>query len=224
MKIKSLVLATNNLDAVTDFYSKVLDFKIIEQSEKIVSFQIGQSILTFELNNEFENPIYHYAFNIPANQLEEAKEWLANRTTLVKDEKGNDTMNFSNWNAHALYFYDSVGNIGELIARHDLNNHSELEFSSDSIYSISEIGLPVADVLDFKTKAQKRFDIPIYKAGSAKFAPLGDENGLFICVPLGRVWFPTTDMKSAAFPVRVAIEGKSNASLEYENYKILTSI
>ena len=200
-----------------------MGFKIQNLSETIVSFQIGQSTLIFELNNDLKNPIYHYAFNIPSNQIEEAKEWLASRTTLVKDTEGNDLIDFSNWNARALYFYDSIGNIGELIARDDLDDYSETAFSSNSIYSISEIGLPVADVLNFKTQVQKHFDVPIYKAGSAKFAPLGDEHGLFICVPLDRVWFPTTDLKSASFPVRVEIEGKSNEVLKYEKYTIISS-
>lgn len=224
MKIKTLVLATNNLDAVIDFYNRILDFRIVEQSDSLVSFQIGQSVLTFEMNTEIgENPTYHYALNIPTNQVEEAKQWLSERTALVEDEKGNDTIDFPNWNAHALYFYDSVGNIGELIARHDLDNQSDMPFSSDSIYSISEIGLPVTDVLDFKTKIQEYFNLPVYKAASAKFAPMGDPNGLFICVPLGRIWFPTTSLKSASFPVRVEIEGQSPVSLQYDEYTIFSA-
>ncbi len=223
MKIKTLVLATNNLNAVTHFYNKTLGFHIQNRSENLVSFQIGESILTFELNNEVEHPTYHYALNIPANQIEAAKQWLSKRVTLIKDEKGNDTIDLSHWNAHALYFYDSVGNIGELIARHDLDNHAETDFSMESIYAVSEIGLPVADVLGFKTVVQNHFDTPNYKSASAKFAALGDENGLFICVPLDRVWFPTVHLKAASFPVLVEIEGNRTASLEYENYKILTS-
>lgn len=223
MKIKTLVLVTNNLESVINFYNKILGFPIQNVSKKMVSFQIGESILTFELNNDVENPIYHYAFNIPSNQLEAAKKWLSKKVTLIKDENGNDTIDFSHWNAHTLFFYDSVGNIGELIARHDLDNHSETEFSIESIYSISEIGLPVTDVLDFETQVQKHFDIPNYKKGSEQFAALGNENGLFVCVPIGRAWFPTMHLKAAAFPVVVELEGKLDISFEYENYKISSS-
>ena len=220
MKIKSLVLATNDLVKVTDFYGDVLGFPILKQSEMAVTFQIGTSKLTFEKTSTDVAPTYHYAFNISENLFKEAKEWLKARVDLVTDYEGNEIVDFPNWNAHAIYFMDSVGNIGELIARHDLDHTSSPSFSSKDILSISEVGLPVVDVLDFKEKVSEVFDLPIYKTASAKFSPLGDEEGLFICVPLERIWFPTKALKSALFPIQVTIYASKTGRLIYGDYEI----
>ena len=101
-----------------------------------------------------------------------------------------------------------------------MENASNQPFSAESILDISEIGLPVTDVNDFKEKLQEQFDLPVYKAASARFAPMGDTEGLFICVPLGRVWFPTEDLKSAMFPTVVEIEAPNKGKLIYGKYEI----
>jgi hypothetical protein len=73
---------------------------------------------------------YHFAFNIPENQIRSAKEWLMPRTVLLKDEQGNDYFQHSGWNSEAVYFKDPAGNILEFIARHDLSNAVDGDFDS----------------------------------------------------------------------------------------------
>lgn len=63
------------------------------------------------------------------------------------------------------------------------------------------------------------FGIKTYISGSPTFEPLGDENGLFICVALDRNWFPTT-IKSQAFPAEIILDFDKKVDFEYENYRV----
>jgi hypothetical protein len=83
--------------------------------------------------------------NVPENRITEAIEWLGKKIPLIEYER-NPLVNFQNWNAHSVYFYDPSGNIVELIARHNLPNKSESVFDSGSFLNISEIGMPVSSV------------------------------------------------------------------------------
>ena len=57
-------------------------------------------------------PFYHYAINIPANKIEEAKDWLSNRVRLLwMEDYKDDIADFVNWHAKSIYFYDPAGNI-----------------------------------------------------------------------------------------------------------------
>ncbi|MBT9587106.1 hypothetical protein IV102_27435 [bacterium] len=89
---------------------------------------------------------YHFAFNLPRNQMGQAHEWLSGRLPLPSDEEGQSVMSFPRWNAHSVYFTDPAGNILECIARHNLANHSRLPFGPSRWLEISEVGLVVEDV------------------------------------------------------------------------------
>lgn len=219
MKFRQIKLHTNDLNSVQDFYHKILELPIIEQSEKTISFKIGTTDLVFELS-QIPNPTYHYAINIPENQFEIACDWLRKRVKTIEYE-GNDVVDFENWNAHSIYFYDSIGNIGELIARHNLDNATDEKFTTKSLLEISEIGLPTTDVLAFKALLNQYLGVKTYVSGGETFEPLGDENGLFICVILDRNWFPTT-IKSKAFPVEIILDFDKKVDFEYEVYRVLS--
>ena len=96
------------------------------------------SLLKNDREDDFK---YHFAFNIPANQPEEAIIWAYNRIELIRNPETHLITNFDNWRAQAVYFYDNNGNLVEFIGRTDLNNNSDAEFSSKSILNISEIGI-----------------------------------------------------------------------------------
>lgn len=220
MKIKALTLFTADISKAKAFYHQLLGFECIEESTPAITFKIGYSFLTFQQTNDFQNPAYHFAFNIPENQIDAAKSWLSSKVTLQRDETGNTIIDFKNWNAQALYFYDSIGNIVELIARHDLDNASLLPFSAQSIINISEMGLPVQDVNTLVNTIQAHSELPTYKSGSDKFYPLGDEEGLLICVPTNRIWYMTEDLLSHDFPCTIKIE-ELEEPFEFGNYSFV---
>jgi len=217
MTIKSLTLLTADITTTKLFYHNTLGFKIIDQSDHQISFQVGVSVLQFQLTNTIQNPTYHFAFNIPENQIEQAKDWLSARVSLEKDAENNELIDFSNWNAHAIYFYDSLGNIVEFIARHGLDNASQQPFSIQNIINISEIGLPSDDVIDLVQTIQTHSNLPNYLSGSDKFYTIGDENGLFVIVPTDRVWYMTKELKSTMFPTWVEVK-EIESEFKYGEY------
>ena len=217
MKFDEIILQTDSLQAIQDFYTNVLQLKLIKATTNSVSINVGTTTLTFKLST-IQNPTYHYAINIPENQYDTACEWLRQRTSTIL-YKNSDKVDFPNWNANAVYFYDSVGNIGELIARHDLDNATDEPFTSDSLLNISEIGLPTRDVPKLTKALKAAIKIDTYVSGGQNFEPLGDENGLFICVVLDRDWFPTK-VKSMDFPVEVVLKSDKEIEFKFENYQI----
>jgi len=82
---------------------------------------------------------YHYAFNIPSNKGEEALAWLKEWVEIL-DWNREDLVDFSDWNATAIYFYDKDKNIVEFIARKNLNINTVSTFNSNQVLEVSEMG------------------------------------------------------------------------------------
>jgi len=215
MKIKKLDIETAYLKTLQEFYSSVLALPVEQPGEGKIRIKIGDSELSF-LETTIGDPFYHFAINIPANKIEEAKAWLTNKVNLLwMDDYKSDIADFVNWHAKSVYFYDPAGNIVELIARFDLDNNASETFSSDQFLSINEVGLVFSD---------KNFDKEIMSLATSyllsyfdkqpplpKFRAMGDDHGLFVIVPEHRNWYPT-DKPAGIFPMTVEFDsaGKSH--------------
>lgn len=208
MKIKELKLFTSQVKAQTAFYSEVLGLKMLDGSMNKVSFKVGNSILQLEYKKD-ATP-YHFAINIPANKDQDALLWLKSKVEILKDGT-DEIIDFKAWNAKAIYFYDQDKSIVELIARKNLKNHSELDFSADQFLEISEIGVPTNDIENEYRTLRDVMDIGIYNGGFENFCAMGDENGLFICINKNRKnWYPTQDKAYFSdFEANVLQEGNS---------------
>lgn len=206
MIIHELRLMTNHLQEQLDFYHQLLGFPLLTADADEVVLQVGSSTLIFAAAAAPIPAPYHFAFNLPEGQFAEAKAWLAARAPLLADANGADEFDFSAWNAHAIYFADRDGNIGEFIARHGLPSPATRPFSAASLLSISEIGLAVDDVLHFVERLQTRLHLPVYlQHPTATFTPMGDEHGLLIVVKDGRRWFPQERVAAHAAPLTVVV-------------------
>lgn len=192
MKLEQIQIQTHNIQETTIFYKSILGLSILENDSKIVSFQAGNSVLKFVENPQF-NSIYHFAFNIPQNKLDEAIEWCKNKVDLIFIEDQNVITNFENWNANAVYFYDNNGNLLEFIARQDLNNAQNEAFSSKSILNISEIGIVNENPLELGKELIVKHNLEFFSKNdnSENFAAIGDDEGLLIMVKPNRNWYPT---------------------------------
>ena len=200
MQITRLELQTSDLKEQALFYGETLglDTRIIAGTQVLI--RTGATELVFTHASESQVNLYHFAFDIPENQFENAKQWLAMRTEILANEVGDTTLYSKTWDSHSLYFKDPAGNILELIARHELKNASD-QFE---ILSISEIGLTTEDVLAFvKTLQEKTGLLPYKDESSETFTAVGDADGLFITVKQGRIWFPNTGVPAQLLPVRV---------------------
>lgn len=193
MNIKELVISTNDLTATEDFYTNILQFLIIKKSSTSISYRIGASKLIFEQVSNAESPQYHFAFNIPINQLNEAIEWLSDKVKLIEIIDNEFIANFENWKAQSVYFYDNNQNILEFICRADLRNASESAFSSESIINISEVGIVTESPLLLGEQIMTKAPIQFFSKGPKleEFVAMGDDNGLFVISNPNRNWYPT---------------------------------
>ncbi|HUG35243.1 MAG TPA: hypothetical protein VMJ90_10775 [Anaerolineales bacterium] len=206
MNITWLELQTRDLQAQADYYAHVLGLSV-NRSATNLEVQAGRTMLVFLQADSGFDGAYHFAFNIPENQFRTAKEWIASRTALIRDEKGYDEFNSSSWNATSLYFKDLAGNILELIARHALKNAAEEGFNSSQILNVSEIGLPSQDVISFADEICTKLDLSVFhQKPNEKFTPVGDDDGLLILPIVDRIWYPNTGIPAKMLPVRVELE------------------
>lgn len=213
MKINRLILYTAQLEEQTTFYKDVLGFKLVEKTPDHSSFKIGTSILSFYFR-ETSTP-YHFAFNIPSNQIKEALQWLKQRVEVLTDERI-EIHDFESWNAQAVYFYDKDQNIVEFIARKNLKIESFTAFRPESVLNISEIGLPVNNMERTLHHLNLVKKLPIYSGDMERFCAAGDEHGLFIIINKEKKkWFPNDDTPHSSY---FRMEGDYN--IEFTNGKI----
>lgn len=208
MKIKKLILSTSNLAAQVSFYRDTLGFQLTSEDSTCAEFRTGNSILRFEVS-ENHTP-YHFAFNIPSHQEADAQEWLRERVSIL-DFESEEIIRFESWNARAIYFYDQDQNIIEFIARRNLGYEDIVPFSVNSVIEISEIGVPVEDIVPVYEHMQTELYLPVYSGSTERFCAIGDERGLFIVINknVKTSWFPTEDSpKSSDFKVIIYQKGQ----------------
>jgi catechol-2,3-dioxygenase len=178
--------------------------------------EVSSEIANQELNN-WIGLNYHFAFNIPTNQITEAKNWLERKGIKLLNFDNQDIIPFPNWNAQAMYFLDTTGNIVEFIARQDLPPSSPAQFSAHSILSISEIGLPVPEIKPVFEQINQNFSLPMYSKISnlTSFCAAGSSEGLLIIVPLNRAWFPTQTI-NGVFPLEIWLAVNASEEINFQ--------
>lgn len=213
MKIKEVILFTNNLNSQKQFYNSVLGFEQLEDSPKKIQFKAGGSVLTFQFKEDFKPS--HFAFNIPSNAINDALIWLRKKTEVL-DCEGQKIADFSNWKAKAIYFYDADKNIAEFIARERITVESDETFSPNSILSISEMAIATEDIETIYKTINQIKPIAIFDGDFDRFCALGNDEGLFIVVDkTKKKWYPTDDK---VFTSDFIIKGDYN--IAYTNGKI----
>jgi catechol 2,3-dioxygenase-like lactoylglutathione lyase family enzyme len=216
MNISRIVLLTDALAATEAFYTGVPGLQLLHSDDNELSFRAGSTELVFR-QSEDAGPVYHFAFTIPGNKLEEAREQLLRKTTLIPLPGGETVADFSNWNAKAFYFYDNNGNILEYIVRYDLQLSSDQPFSGSSICCISEIGMVTDDVPALAERISQAYQVPFFakQPRADHFTAMGNDEGLFIIAAKERPWYPTT-VAARAFPLIVAFrEGQQEQELSF---------
>lgn len=212
IQLARLRLRSPNITAQRGFYKDLLGLPITADAKDALTIRSTASEITFTEAPSVpapaaRPPYYHFAFNIPENQINEALEWTKARVPIVKNREGNEIVFFESWNAHALYFFDPAGNIVEFIARHTLPNASTKPFGPDSILEASEIGLVVPDVAAAVTQVTRDLGAAPYRTPSDEFASMGDERGLLIIVRTGRKWFMAEHLAAEPFETDITLRG-----------------
>jgi len=191
MKIKEVILFTNNIQGQRHFYKAILGFEQLVDSQEKISFKAGESILTFQYKKDVKPS--HLAFNIPSNAINDALIWLGKRIEVLDCDDGK-IADFSNWRAKAIYFYDAENNIMEFIARERIGIESDVAFSPNSIISISEMAIATEDIESIYNSINTIKPITIFDGDFNRFCALGNDEGLFIVIDRTRKkWYPTMD-------------------------------
>lgn len=199
--IREVEMQTHSLKEMKDFYENTLGLAVFQEHRASFSVRAGESSLTFNESDPSRQPKYHFAFNIPENQIDEALRWITPKVQIILSQ-GQEIVHFESWNADSIYFYDPAGNIVELIARHNLNNSANESFSPASLLCVSEIGLPVPDVEEALLKLSWVGIVP-WQDSNSQFAAVGDERGLIIAVKQGRIWFMSDQEEAYPHPVTI---------------------
>ncbi|MBK5270799.1 MAG: glyoxalase [Bacteroidia bacterium] len=219
MHFKEIRLYSSHLQELFYFYYETLGLDCLV-TENELQIRMRDTLLRFEKSTSNDNSYYHFAFNIPSNKIDEAYLWLKERLKLlwIEDHKSY-IADFKTWNAKSLYFIDPGGNIVEFIGRFDLADVSETTFSASLIRNVSEIGLvfPEASFDNKIDKLLSSWDLSYFKKQPPlpDFRAIGDDNGLFICVPENRSWYPLKNKPALTFPLKVILNaGKGEFLLE----------
>lgn len=221
MRIKSLSIFTNQLEAQYSFYVQQLGFACINKDQSSFTVNIGNSQLSF-IKKEHCTP-YHFAFNIPYSSVQKALEWLKQKVSVLMDGT-NKIQEFETWQANAIYFYDEDKNIVELIGRKTLGYDSGNTFNTSEVKEISEIGIASSNIEDIYNTITSTTPLKIYDGDFSRFCAIGNETGLFICVnPEEKKWFPTNDsVFFSDFKVIISNHGADH-EVKYEKGKLLLS-
>lgn len=209
MTIKEVHLYTNDINSTKYFYDEIMSFKISEQTNDSFGFKAGDSQVIFhEIKNE--KPVYHFAFHIPNNKLQEALEWVSERTSVLPFSVESVTADFKNWNAKSFYFHDNNQNILELITHYDRKIESEKPFSAQSIEMLIEIGIPSKDVLATCKELSLKYGIDYFSKGPVTndFAVMGNDRGMLIISKVDGTWLPV-NQKVQKFKMKVLVENNN---------------
>lgn len=203
MNITYLELITKDLQKQYEFYSNILGLSVNLLSAKL-EVQAGETQLVFTKAEPDFDGAYHFAFNIPENQLAQAIQWSSSRFPVLHDDTGKEIFDSKSWNSHSVYFKDPAGNILEFIARHDLTNAVTEEFTSEQMLNVSEIGLPSENVIELADRLCTQLGVSVFhQEPNGTFTPVGDDHGLFILPIRDRIWMPQSGVPAKLLPVKV---------------------
>ncbi len=208
----TLRAAESRTDALRSFYGR--DFGLPAAGPH--SFHVGTTTLEF-VPGAGSDPFYHFAFRVPRNRFEAARDWLGARTALLPDDHTGDTrFDFSFWNAEACYAHDPCGNIVELIAHHELPEETpgDRPFSGAELLGVCELGAPGPDV-PAMARALGTLGIELWSGTidePGRLAFMGGRDGVVILSPLDRGWMPT-GRPAEPWPVEAVVAGRRDGEI-----------
>jgi len=213
MKISEVTLKTSLLEQQYQFYHQRLGLPVLDYTDNVLRLRCGNSVLAFENYHREEAPYYHFAFNISPGKLDSAIRSIKELGIAINLVDGKEVVHSNSWNSDSVYFYDPAGNIVEFIARYDITGRAGDEFDASDLLNISEIGLAVTNVTDTAEALTDFLREKVYLHADHLFAPIGNEEGLFILSSTERQWLGS-DKPVNVFPLTVVVEGTNQDSFQ----------
>jgi len=201
MDIRQVQLATRSLAGTARFYERLgCPVEIVDATVRIV---VGSSLLVFRELPEMTGAV-HLAITIPTGTFDAAKAWIAGLTTVLGTDDQDEFEGPPNWNSRSVYFEGPDQQLLELIERRDLPVDVG-ENTAVPLVSVSEVGVPVPDVLGAVEALRRAGLEPYANPPGESFAAVGDVDGLVILVSPDRRWFPTGDRSPSSAPVVIDV-------------------
>ena len=214
MKISVLTIFTSNIESQLEFYRDELNFEIENYSEDSFEIVAGYSRLKFEFKKH--STPYHIALHVPDRQEVEVLNWLENIVPVLSfnDDK---IIDFPNWQAKSVYFYDRDKNIIEFISRRNFSQPESAIFNPGNIVGIAEVGLVTHDIKSKFEKLKLDCGLAHFDGDFERFCAIGDPSGLLITINNEhKDWFPTNDKAYSS-------DFKLNLEHEYKQFNLIFS-
>ena len=144
MDIKEVLLPARDTENIGRFYGGELGLDVVRDSPR-ATVLLGSTRMVFE-QSEYEGA-HHLAFTIPTGMFSQAKEWIAERATLLGRDGVDEFEGPASWNSRSVYFDGPDGQVLELIERRGLQHPITHHFSPEDLLCVSEVGVAVPDVL-----------------------------------------------------------------------------
>ena len=223
MLINKVILKTNQLEEMKMFYSTILEMAFESVSSDRFEMQFGLTTVEFTNSNVAGEPFYHFAFDIPSNQFQKAKEWMKRKVSLLTEDD-EDEVYFTNLKANSFYFEDPSGNIIEFIARLEHNATSGMPFTTANILKMSEISLVVDDKVQvakqlYKLSIVERDGKEVTHDNRLHFMTEGDLSVYLLLVNPRRRWYFSTK-EATVHPLDILIDSEIKLGIndEYKFY------
>jgi catechol 2,3-dioxygenase-like lactoylglutathione lyase family enzyme len=219
MRIRSVTLATRDLDAQAAFWERRLGVPGRRPSSDALELPMRSSLVRFEQRDDVEDPRYHLAINIPPGTIAEAAAWVAERQEILAfhgdpDVEEGATIVSTDLGVSSLYFLDGGGNVVELIANDHINRRTDGDFGPTSLLEIAEIGIATADVPGTGAAVQTTFGADVAWGGRPgwQLTAVGDDHGVVIVSPIGRGWIPV-GLPARPLPTTIVAEASRDDEL-----------
>ncbi|WIE56726.1 hypothetical protein DEI96_011120 [Curtobacterium sp. MCLR17_031] len=201
MDIRQVQLATRSLADTARFYERLgCPVEAVDATVRVV---VGSTLLVFRELPEMTGAL-HLAITIPTGAFDAAKAWIAGLTTVLGTDDQDEFEGPPNWNSRSVYFEGPDQQLLELIERRDLPVDVG-ENTAVPLVSVSEVGVPVPDVLGAVEALRRAGLDPYANPPGESFAAVGDVDGLVILVSPDRRWFPTGDRSPSSAPVVIDV-------------------
>lgn len=201
MDIRQVQLATRSLADTARFYERLgCSVEIVDATVRVV---VGSTLLVFRELPEMTGAL-HLAITIPTGTFDAAKAWIAGLTTVLGTDDQDEFEGPPNWNSRSVYFEGPDQQLLELIERRDLPVDVG-ENTAVPLVSVSEVGVPVPDVLGAVEALRRAGLEPYANPPGESFSAVGDVDGLVILVSPDRRWFPTGDRSPSSAPVVIDV-------------------
>jgi catechol-2,3-dioxygenase len=201
MDIRQVQLATRSLADTARFYERLgCPVEIVDATVRVV---VGSSLLVFRELPEMTGAL-HLAITIPTGTFDAGKAWIAGLTTVLGTDDQDEFEGPPNWNSRSVYFEGPDQQLLELIERRDLPVDVG-ENTAVPLVSVSEVGVPVPDVLGAVEALRRAGLEPYANPPGESFSAVGDVDGLVILVSPDRRWFPTGDRSPSSAPVVIDV-------------------